>query len=281
MGTKIITDSLSDITNDVAQLYDLEVIPIEIALDGAYKSVKDVEVTQSIQWIEKNKKRPMFKGISADRYEKIFKKYTDQGMEIVCISAGSKSISNYDSACHVSTRFPDNSIRIIDSKQLSSCVGIMAIKAAEMAQQGESSKAIVMQIERTMDKCKQYGLTDSVNFLQYSGFYPKILAVGSNLINAKFMFNMKKDRNFGIEIVGYSMGKAVTAFCINVFKNLRSIDPKRVVLMRSPSDEDYFSEIHKYVIALNYFDNVIVCSAGHFTTSIVGYNAFGVSYQLK
>ena len=63
-----------------------------------------------------------------------------QGMEIVCITAGSGIISNYDTACHASTRFPEANIHVIDSHQISTSIGIMALEAADMANRGESAR---------------------------------------------------------------------------------------------------------------------------------------------
>ena len=67
-------------------------------------------------------------------------------------------------ACHASTRFPDANIHVINSRQLSTSIGIMAIKAAEMAKNNESANAIAIRLERTLGKFRQFGLADSVDF---------------------------------------------------------------------------------------------------------------------
>ena len=282
MKTKIITDSLSDITKDVADIYDIEVLQVRISLgDGVYKPSDKVNVAETVKWIEQNKKLPDFKGIDSNQYEDVFKKYIDKGMEIVCITGSASLISNYDCACHASTRLPNNNIQVIDSKRVTAAIAAIVIKAAEMAQQGESANAIVIQLERLMNKFTQFGLADSVKFMQYAGVCPRAVALGSNVINAKFKFNVHDNFAFDVEILGYNMDKAVQSYCKQVFKGLRNIDPKRVVLTYTLSDENYYSQIYQYINSLNYFEDIVVCKSGNFVTSVINKNAFTIAYELK
>ncbi|MEX1376707.1 MAG: DegV family protein [Eubacteriales bacterium] len=281
MKVKVITDSISDISKEAADSYNIEVLPISVSLDGEFIPDDKIKVTETIEWIEKNKKRPLFKGVSTEAYEKAFGEYISQGYDIICITAGSKSISNYDCACHASTMYPNSNIHVIDSHQLSTGQGLMALKAAAMAKNDESANGIAIRFERNIDKIKQYGLADSVDYLQYAGLCPKIVAVGSNWLNAKYLVELLKDKKFDVQMVGNSMNKAVPAYCNNIFKDLRNIDPRRVFIMHTKSEEDYFAEVYRRVLALEYFEDIIVCNAGSYSTSLVGKSGISISYQLK
>jgi len=283
MKTKIITDAMSDITQGVAATYDIEVIPIGVSLGGAYVMSDELEVEKTFNWISENKKIPEFKGISTNTFVEIFEKYIKQGMEIIYISSGSKSISNYDCACHASTRFPNANIHIFDSHQVSGVTAMMALYAAAMAQDDESANAIAIRFERSMEKFKHHGLASTVDFLKYAGLCPRIVAVGVNLLNAKFEFAMKEDKKFDVQMVGTSMKRAMTNYISNIFKDLKGIDPKRIFLMRTISDgqEDNFTDLYRKVEDLDYFEEIVVCEAGHYATSLVGKNGVSVAYQLK
>ena len=281
MKVKVITDSISDISKETAEAYGIHVMPISISLDDDFIQEDKIPVTKVIEWVEKNKKRPLFKGVSTEAYEEVFGEYIEQGYEIICVTAGSKSISNYDSACHASTMYPNANIQVIDSHQLSAGQGLMALKAAAMAKNDESANGIAIRFERNIDKIKQYGLAESIDFMQYAGLCPKIMAVGSSLLNAKYQIEILKDRKFDVQLLGSSMNKAVPTYCNNLFKNLRNIDPRRIFIMHTKSEEDYFAEIYRQVLALEYFEDIIVCNAKSYSTCLVGRSGISVSYQLK
>jgi len=280
LNVKIITDSISDISQDVADMYDIEVLPIDFLIGETYVSAKNLDVNEMVSWIKDNKSTPAIKGVSTEAYTKAFEKHINKGMEIICFTAGSTIVSNYDCACHASTRFPNANIHIIDTHQLSTSIGIMAIKAAEMAKNNESANAIAIRFERSMDKFKQYGLADSVEFLQYSGYCPRIVSIG-NVLNYKYEFAVYENQSFDVKKVGNTMDKAMASYFRDIFRDIHSIDPKRIFMVHTYSDEDYFAELYRRVLGLDYFEEIIVCNASHHTTSLYGGSGISVAYQLK
>lgn len=281
MKTMIVTDSISDLTPNIAADYEIEVLPIRIALGGDYQRVSDLNVPDTVEWILQNKMAPKFKGVGPEYYAEIFEKYINQDMEIVCITSGSKIISNYDCACHASTQFPNANIQVIDSHQLCVSVGFIALKAAAMARQDFGADMIASTLKYHMKDYKQYGIADTVDFLQYAGICPKVVSVGSSLLNAKFEFEVHEDMNFVVKVLGTSMKKAIPSYCKNVFKHLADIDPAIINIMYTQSDEAYYREVYQYVVGLNYFKDIVMCKAGHYTNALVGQNGVSVAFQMK
>ncbi len=281
MAVKIITDSMSDISPDVAEVYGIEVIPINISFGGAYFPVSEVPLMKTIEWIEENKKHPEFKGVGSETYARVFKEYIAKSIDVLCITGGSSIISSYDCASFAAAGLQSDHIHVIDTHQLCASVGFMAIRAAAMANAGMSANAIEINFERNIKKCKQFGIADKVDFLQYAGICPKIVSIGSGLLNAKFEFEVQPDMSFNVQILGSSMKKAVPSYCSKVFKNIDNIESDRIFMMHTLSDEDYFTEVYRCVEELDYFEDIVVCEAGHFTSSLVGRNGISVAYQMK
>lgn len=281
MSVKIITDVISDISSDVAEKYGIEVMPIEIVIEGKHMPTTDISIEEMVEWIEESKKIPEFRGVSGEQYEKIFGKYVNQGGDIVCITAGSMAISNYDSACYASTKFSDANVHVINTNRFSGNVGLLAVMAAKMAKRGMKADEIATKCEKNIDKNRQTALMDSLDFLKYAGSVPKILAAGTNLFNAKFAFAMNKDDDRDVDIVGYSMEKALKNFCKKVFKDLSNIKSGIIFLTHTISEENYISQVRKCVRELDYFEDVVVCKSSHFNTSFVGRNCLTVTYQIK
>lgn len=281
MKAKIVTDSISDITPDIAEQFDIEVLPVSLKTDDKYISPSDISVSEMLEWIEKNKAIPEFKGVSYDDYIHTFDKYLKQGSEIVCIASGGQVISNYDCALYASVQFPGANINVIDSNRFSGNVGLLSVNAAKMAQEGKSANEIAIICERSIDKIKQVGLVDSLDFLTYTGQVPKIVAAGTNLLNAKLAFSMSDINDRNAEIMGYSMESAVTNLSTKAFKNYHSLSPETVFITYTESDDNYVTELFKYLTSLNYFDDIVMCKSSHFNTSFVGKNSISITYKTK
>lgn len=265
MQVKIITDVISDISPVVAQEYGIEIMPIQITMDGETRNASDIPIKELVEWIEANKKLPSFKGVSCDEYEKAYHKYINQGYEIVCLTAGSKAISNFDCALYASTKFPDNNIQVIDTNRYSGNVGLLAVLAAKMALNGASANEIAIVVERSLDKNRQTALVTTNGFIKYSSPEEKVVSEGINMLNTR----------------PAAMEKAVNNFCNKVFKNIESVKPEVLFLTYTDSDKDYISQVYQRAAQLEYFEDIVLCKSSHFNTSFVGLNSMAAAYQMK
>ena len=183
MKVKIITDVISDISPDVANDYGIEVMPIKITIDGKNMSPTDISVEGLVEWVEKNKKIPSFKGVSCDEYINTFGKYVNQGYAIVCLTAGSQAISNFDCALYASTQFPNANIQVLNTNRFSGNVGLLAILAAKMAMNMRSANEIAIACERNIEKNKQAAFYDGqVKSAEY--FISNVLPITLGKMNA-------------------------------------------------------------------------------------------------
>lgn len=265
MQVKIITDVISDISADVAEEYSIEIMPIQITMDGVTRKASDIPIKELVEWIEENKKLPDFKGVGTEEYAEAFQKYTEAGYEIVCLTAGSKAISNFDCALYASTRFPNSNIQVIDTNRYSGNVGLLAVIAAKMVAKGSSANEITIVIERNIDKNRQTALVTTNGFIKYSDADGKIIAESTNMVSTR----------------PSGMDKAVNNFCNKVFKNIESVKPEVLFLTYTESDQDYISEVYQRATELEYFDDIVLCKCSHFNTSFVGPNSMAVAYQMK
>ena len=52
-------------------------------------------------------------------------------------------------------------------------------------------------------------------------------------------------------------------------------------MIHTVSDEDYFAELYRRVLGLDYFDDIVVCNASPYTTSLYGDSGISIAYQMK
>ncbi len=104
MSVKIITDSISDISPEIADKYGVEVIPVNVVMSGkTYKDDSSLPQQQLINWIKDNNEFPGFRGINPNEFQKVFQKYSAENTDVIFIAADERIISNYDCAIHAAS----------------------------------------------------------------------------------------------------------------------------------------------------------------------------------
>ena len=85
---KLISDSTSDLSPELIKKYDIDILPLNITLDG--KSVRDGEMTQTelFAWADANAKTPKTAAPALDEATALFAKYKDD--EILAFSISSE-----------------------------------------------------------------------------------------------------------------------------------------------------------------------------------------------
>ncbi len=73
------------------------------------------------------------------------------------------------SAKQVATIFEKADITIVDSKVTASCLGLLALQVAEMAQQGATKKTILKELARLIPETRLVLVMDTMNYLYRGG----------------------------------------------------------------------------------------------------------------
>ena len=152
---KIITDSTLDIPVDLIKKNDIEVMPLLINFgEDSYLDGVDITPTEMIERINRENVLPTTAQITPTRFEETFKKYLDQGYKIVTLVLSSEMSGTYQSACIAKDMLETEDIVVIDSKNVTSGLGLLVLKACRLRDNGASIKEIEEEILKTRDKVK-------------------------------------------------------------------------------------------------------------------------------
>lgn len=150
---KIITDSCADIPGALLDRYDLDYARMNTVYDGK-------QTAASLRWeyysphelyeLMRQGKRVTTTQVPAEEFHRIFRLYLEQGMDIVYIACSVKQSGSINTAGVVAKEmekeFPDATICCIDSFNASDGEGMLAIRAAELRDQGLGAQEIANEI---------------------------------------------------------------------------------------------------------------------------------------
>lgn len=189
---KIITDSCSDLTTELLKEYDIDYVHMNTVLDG--KTSPAV-----LEWSKENVKKfynTMREGkritttqVPVEEFTNVFKKYLDQGYDIIylaCASRLSGSVNtSYVVANKLKAEYPNNQIVCIDT--LTSCIGLgmLAMEASKMVQDGKTVEEIKDHIIAIRNTANQFATVNSLDALKRAGRVKASTAFFGNLFGVK------------------------------------------------------------------------------------------------
>ena len=180
---KIITDSTLDLPSDIIKEKDIEVLPLLINFgEESYLDGLEINTKEMLDRIERENILPTTAQVTPNRFEKIFKKYLDEGYKIVTLVLSSEMSGTYQSACIAKNMLESDDIVVIDSRNVTSGLGVLVLKACEFRDNGDDIFEIEEKIKNVIPKVKSSLSFESLENLVRGGRLSKAAgAIGSVL----------------------------------------------------------------------------------------------------
>ncbi len=183
---KIICDSLSDITDKYIEKYDIEMIPLNIIINGReYKDRVDLDGEKFYKLIRDEKVVPKTSQITYADFYQVFEKYAKEGMSILYISAAAKATGTYQSAMLAKGDLEEADIHIVDSNSLSFGIALAVIKACELRDEGKSIEQIIDVLENEKDNTYVTFFCDDLDYLSKGGRISSVKAKVGTVLGIK------------------------------------------------------------------------------------------------
>ena len=186
----IVTDSLACLTKELAEQYEISVVPLNIHSNGkVYKDWVDITPDEAYELFLKNPESWGSSAPSPMDYLKVFRELGKRTKNILCITVSSKLSTTHDVAKlareQAEAELPQTSIEVVDSQLATAAEGLVALAAAQAARAGKSLAEVVKVAEGVRGKVTFVALLDTVRHVYRSGRIPKIAALAGAMLNIR------------------------------------------------------------------------------------------------
>ena len=280
---KIVTDSTSDLSQELLEQYKVEMIPLYTVLeDSSYRDRIDINSQELLNWCTHHKTTPKTSAASVGDFMEVFSKYVNAGFDVVYIGISSELSSTNQNARLAAQEFDGGRISVIDSRNLSTGIGYLVLEAAKMAGEGASAKDICQAIEAMIPKMNVSFVIDTLTFLYRGGRCSALQYLGANMLSLKPEIIVREGKMTTRKKYRGNVSKAVSKYVGDHLAEGNAIDPRRILVTYSPMDDMAVVEkVVEQVKATGYFKEVLTCTAGCVITSHCGGNTLGVIYMDK
>ncbi len=183
MSIAIVTDSTSDIEPGRAQALGITVVPLFVVFgERSYRDYIDLSREEFFKKLATEKTLPITSQPTAQMFEEAFAPLVADGREILCITISSKLSGTINAARAAAQHFPGANIEIYDSQTAAGGLGMMALRASELAQQGKGRDEIVAALDHERVTQRLYACIADLSHLQRTGRIGKAQAVLGTLM---------------------------------------------------------------------------------------------------
>ena len=164
---KIISDSTCDLSPELIARYDIDIVPLHIILGEDDHKDGQIAPDDIYRWSDENRLSPKTAAVSMEDALAAFAPY--KGKEVIAFTISSLMSSTYNVLRMAAEQTDAEHIHVIDSRNLSTGVGLQVIAAAEMAAQGKSAAEIVDAIKAARDLVRASFVVDTLTYLHRGG----------------------------------------------------------------------------------------------------------------
>ena len=280
--TVIIADSTCDLSTELIEKYQIEIIPLCIIMDDkSYFDGIDTTAPEIIEWSNKNKTTPKTSAASIEVTMDHLKVHKEAGDEVIFIGI-SEDMSTTCNVVRLAAQELDyEQVYVINSMNLSTGIGLQVIRACEMRDEGKSTEDIYEAINGARDKVRASFVLDTLIFLSRGGRCNAVTALLANALKLKPRIEVKMGKmGVGTKYRG-KMQKVLISYVDDMKEDLLKADKRRVFVTYCAMDHDMVQPVVDYLKELNYFDEILETQAGGVITSHCGPGTLGVLFYLQ
>lgn len=263
---KVVTDSSCDLPHTLIKKYNIEVVPLDILLNGKKKVMIPDEIIEKMNMGQSVKSSQVTPLKFKEAYSRILKEYDG----ILSVHLSSKLSGTYNSAVLSAKDFGEK-IEVIDSLSTSAALGAMVLKASEFALKGNLKESAEKLRELSKKIETIFGIKIIDNLVK-GGRVGLLVGKLTNLFNAKPVL---RGIDGEIKLYKVTLGFKRVLREITNFINAHNVLDNRIIVAHVHANEDV-EYIKNHVNT-----EVITCPAGQVITIHGGYGFVLVGFMNK
>lgn len=280
---KIISDSTSDLSQELLDQYEISILPLHILL-GEKECEDGVNVTpdEIYRWSEENKTTPKTSAPSLDQAIELLRPYVEQSREVICFSI-SNDMSTSGNVMRLAAEEleAEHLVTVINSENLSTGIGLLVIEAAIMAKAGKNAGEITQKIENLKPLVRASFVVDTLTYLYRGGRCSGLAAMAGGVLKLHPKIVVEQGKMKPTKKYRGKMNSVILSYAEDMEEELRNARKERVFITHSGCEEALIDAVRAYLSDLNIFNEILVTRAGGVISSHCGPGTLGVLFIAK
>lgn len=274
----ISVDSAADLPKELAKEHDIRSIPFTIILGEEVKLDGEVTSEEIYDYVDKNHVLPRTAAVNQFDFEKYFGNLLKSYDSIIHISLASKITSACSNAENAANTLKN--VYVIDSMSYCQGIALLAIKAREFANDGDSPEEIIEKIKKLISKLQTSFLVNNLEYIYKGGRCSAASAITATLLKVRVQLTMENGKFVVTKKYVGKTNKVVHEYIENVCKNTINPDLSIVFLGKTTATDEMMDIMEKRLKEKG-FKRIIKSAVGTTISTHAGPNTLGVFFLSK
>ena len=193
MRIGLVTDSNSDLPDDLIQRYQVEVIPNTLVLDGL-PYLDGVEISRSDFYnrLPDLRQTPTTAAPSQTEFSARYRKLFAAGCEHVIGIFTAEKLTAIPNIARLAAAETPGKVSVIESGSLSMGVGYQVLAAAQAIEHGQPLAEVLRQVQSVRERIKLYAALDTLEYMRRSGRVPQAVSALGGLLKIKPVIELRE-----------------------------------------------------------------------------------------
>ena len=277
----ITTDCVCDLPDEILRKNNVDLIYFYIVTDsGRFKDIDEITAQNVFDYLSSGGSKTITEAPPTDEFVSFFTEKLERYDCIIHIAISSKISKSVSNAEEAVKKMGDDGkrIHIIDSEHLSTGIGHMVLRAAEMVKGGSNAESIIAEIKDMRSRVSTSFMADNTDFLYLNG------QVGKTVHKVCTMFKIHpvlamNDGYLKLKACHFGNYRRSAARYIRAeLKSVNRIKNNRLFITHAGCSTSDIKMVKKYVGSLMQFDEIVVTKASATISSNSGPRTFGLLY---
>lgn len=275
---KIFADSTSDLPKEWIDRHDIGIIPLYVVFGNEQlRDGVDITPAELYERVSRSGSLPKTAAPSPADFMAAFEPYVKQGDSILYISLSSGLSATYQNALIAAAEYPEASIRVVDSLNLSSAIGLLVMKAVYAANEGKSLDEIVRMLESARPAVESEFVIDTLEYLYKGGRCSGVQNLLGSLLNIRPVIKVIDGKMTPAYKVRGKKEKAMNQMLQNALDKEQRMDNDLIFVVHTYAEDEaqYLQQVLKEKTGAR---EVAISTAGCVISSHCGPKTIGIMY---
>ena len=276
----VIADTTCDLSPELKEKYQIKTFPLHIHLgDKEYTDGVDISPDDIYRWSDENKATPKTSAVSPAEANDVLQEALEEAESVICFCI-SDQMSSTGNVLRLAVQEleVEDKVFVIDSKNLSTGIGLQIIEAAIMAEQGMQAAEIVEEITKMRDRVRASFVVDTLTYLHRGGRCSGLAALAGSALKLHPLISVTDGKMLPGKKYRGKMNRVLLEYVKDMEEELKTAKADRVFITHSGCEEEIVDAVKAELVALDHFEEILVTRAGSVITSHCGPGTLGVLY---
>lgn len=279
MKIRMTADSTCDLSPELLRKYDIALAPLSVIIDGeVFHDGVDVTPRDVFRAADAGKS-VRTAAVNAYEYKEFFGKQLRNCDQLVHICISSEFSTCYADACEAAAE--TGNVFVVDSRNLSTGSGLLALEGVEMAENGMDGEAVAEALRGKTGLVDTSFVVRTIDYLRRGGRCSGLEALGAKMLHIRPSIVVRDGKMHPGDKYRGRYEHYLKHYIQDALADDRMIDFRRVFITHSPSEEGLVRFAIDTVKSYGLFQEVLETMAGCTVCTHCGPDTLGIIFMRK